>query len=316
MLTKGRQVVGTLLVLVVLLFYGRTLVGQWDELLALRATVHPNWGLFGLSGAVVLVSYAVLIETWRRTVTAWGARISWRDAARIWFVSNLGKYVPGGIWQIGAMGVMAQEKGVPPTAAVGSSLVVNLVNLLAGCIVTVIAGGRALGGAGFVPLSILAAVVALSTPWILPWAARMVRQLSGRDIPEPRIPVTAVFGALIGCSVAWVLYGVAFRMLAISLFGSASGTTASYIAVFTLAYVIGYAVLFAPAGLGVRETSLTKFLFLAQLEVGASAALLVIASRLWLTVLEAAPGLLYLVAGRIARSARNTTPNIDPSNGP
>ena len=313
---KGRQAAGTLVVLVVLVFFGKRVVEQWDALLKVGASVHPNWGLLALSGVVVFVAYGVLIETWRQTVIAWGESISRRDATRIWFVSNLGKYVPGGVWQIASMGVMAQQKGVSPAAAIGSSLVVNLVNLLAGCIVTVIAGGRALGGAGFVPLSIVAAVAALATPWLLPWGAQLVRRLSGRDFPEPRVPVIAVFGALVGCSIAWVLYGVAFRMLAISLFGSASGTTATYIAVFTLAYVIGYVFIFAPAGIGVREGALGNFLFLAHLEVGAAATLLMIVSRLWLTVLEAAPGLLYLVAGRVARSARNTTPHIDPSNGP
>jgi cbb3-type cytochrome oxidase subunit 3 len=128
--TWGRAL-SLVLVAVVLWFFGRSLLEQrsaigarWDEL-------HPAWGLLALSGFVVLISYAVLIETWRRTVEAWGAQIAWTSAARIWFVSNLGKYVPGKVWQIGAMSLLAEQSGVPAVAAVGSSLVVNLVNLLA-----------------------------------------------------------------------------------------------------------------------------------------------------------------------------------------
>jgi uncharacterized membrane protein YbhN (UPF0104 family) len=300
--------------MIVLAFYGYSLAGQWGELAALSATVRPAAGALALSGVLVLAAYVVLIETWRRTVQAWGGHLRWSQAARIWFISNLGKYVPGGIWQIASMGVMAQEHGVSPTAAIGSSLVVNLVNLLAGCVVTAIAGGAALGGPGFLPLAVTGAVVAIATPWLLPWGARLASRLTKRDIPEPRVPVSAIFLALAGCSVAWVLYGISFRLLATSLFGAPSGTVASYIAVFTLAYVIGYAVLFAPGGFGPREYSLTKFLPLAHLESGANAALLVIASRLWLTLLEAAPGLIWLAVGRLA----NQTPSTqypDSSNG-
>ena len=47
-------------------------------------------------------------------------------------MSNLGRYVPGKVWQIGAMGVMAERSGVSPVAAVGSSLVIAIVNVIAG----------------------------------------------------------------------------------------------------------------------------------------------------------------------------------------
>src|SRR4029079_11729625 len=64
-------------------------------------------------------------------------------AARIWFVSNLGKYVPGKVWQIAAMGALAQRNGVSATAAIGSSLLVNLVSVLAGfAVIAVTAAGR------------------------------------------------------------------------------------------------------------------------------------------------------------------------------
>ena len=65
------------------------------------------------------LSYVVLIETWRQIVLAWGGRSRWPAAARIWFISNLGRYIPGKVWQIGAMGVLAQDAGVSSVAAVG-----------------------------------------------------------------------------------------------------------------------------------------------------------------------------------------------------
>jgi len=295
--TWGRAL-SLVLVAVVLWFFGRSLLEQrsaigarWDEL-------HPAWGLLALSGFVVLISYAVLIETWRRTVEAWGAQIAWTSAARIWFVSNLGKYVPGKVWQIGAMSLLAEQSGVPAVAAAGSSLVVNLVNLLAGMLVVLLTAAQLIPGARVVPMLLIVTVLALATPWLLPWIARLASLVLRKPIAEPKVPPSAMFVALVGCMIAWVLYGVAFQLLAAALFGSTSGTTASYIAVFTLSYLAGYVFLFAPGGIGAREDVLQRLIAAAAMHPVPDALLLIVVSRLWLTVLEAAPGLLLLALRR------------------
>ncbi|MBI1809602.1 MAG: flippase-like domain-containing protein [Gemmatimonadetes bacterium] len=295
------------LAVVVIAFYARDVARQWDGVRALGATITVDWATLALSGIVVFASYAVLIETWRRTVVAWGERLSWREAARIWFVSNLGKYVPGKVWQIGAMGLLAQQAGVSPVAAVGSSLVVNLVNIVAACLVVAVASTQvvALAGQWFAPLVVASAVAALATPWILPWMLRVARKLTGKALPDPKVPPSAILVALAGCTLGWVLYGVAFRLLAISLFGRAAGNSSSYVAVFTFSYLIGYLWLPAPGGLGARESVLQRALGVLGLEAGAAAVLLVLASRLWLTVLEALPGLLLIALGRARPTPTN-----------
>jgi glycosyltransferase 2 family protein len=247
---------------------------------------------------VVFASYGVLVETWRRTVVAWGERLRWADAARIWFVSNLGKYVPGKIWQIGAMGALAQRAGVSAVAAIGSSLVVNLVNVAAGFMVVALAGSARLAGRGLLPGIAVFLVGLAATPWLLPHLVRLASRLTGREWPAPRIPSAAIVVALVGCTVAWGLYGFAFRELAVALFGPRAGSPATYTAVFTLSYLVGYLTFLAPGGVGARELSLLALLPAAGLEVGAQATLLVIVSRLWLTMLEAVPGLVLLAARR------------------
>jgi hypothetical protein len=279
-------------------YFGRTIAGEWGDLEALPATLHPDWWILLESAGCVLVSYVVLIETWRQIVIAWGGHLAWRPAARIWFISNLGRFIPA--LQIGAMGALAQEAGVSSVAAMGSSLVVNLVNLLAGCLVVAVAGSRKLVGDGpafYTALAVFCVVVTAS-PWILPPVVRRVARLVGRDIAVPAIPPLAIIFAVAGCSFAWNLYGVAFRDLAVALFGDAAGQTSYYTAVFTLSYLAGYIAPFAPGGIGVRESSLLALLAVAGLETGSKAAALIILSRLTLTVLESAPGLILLVVRR------------------
>lgn len=300
---------------IAIVYFGLKIRSEWGELASLPSTLHPNWWMvLGSTGWVVL-SYIVLIETWRQIVVAWGAELSWPAAARIWFISNLGRYVPGKIWQIGAMGALAKEAGVSSVAAVGSALVVNIVNILAGFLVVAVAGSRTISGNSpeFVTALVVFCVLVLGSPWLLPPLARLAQRATGRDIPIPAIPPLAIIFAVAGCSLAWNLYGIAFHDLTVAIFGGAAGRPSYYTAVFTLSYLMGYLVLFAPGGIGVRETSLVALLAAAGLESGAQATALAIASRLWLTVVEAAPGVILLA---IRRSKPSMTNPIAEKNGP
>lgn len=287
-------------VLAVLWFGVGIAMRYWTELRALQATLRPQWGLITASAGVVLLSYALLIATWRGMVQAWGAVLPAAAAARIWFVSNLGRYLPGKVWQLGAMGVMASDAGVPASAAVGSSLVLALVNVLAGFAVVAVAGAesfRAVGAEGpslWIPLSLLGAVI-VSLPWTLGPLIRFTGRVTRREVLAPTLPAAAVWLAAAGCVAAWVLYGLAFRLLAIGLLGpDAAGEAGPYVAVFTLSYLAGFLALFAPGGIGIREVTLGGLLVAAGLATGPQATLLVVASRLWLTVLEIVPGLFFI----------------------
>jgi uncharacterized membrane protein YbhN (UPF0104 family) len=103
-----------------------------------------------------------------------------------------------------------------------------------------------------------------------------------------------VFLAALGTAAAWLLYGVAFQVFSGSLVRG-TGATHSYIAAYTASYLIGYLALFTPGGLVVREAMLVASLTTLGLLTAPEAWLVAIASRLWLTVLEIGPGLLFLL---------------------
>jgi hypothetical protein len=294
------RIAQSLFVVAVLVYGGRLVAARWSDVRALSATLTPSWGRIAWSSCLVAVSYAVLIATWRAMVNAWGSSLGAGQAARIWFVSNLGRYVPGKVWQIGAMGVMASEAGVPPTAAVGSSLVIALVNILVGFGVAVATGAESFGAIGadpralWIPLGVLALITA-SLPWTLTSLVRFTGLLTRKPVEAPTLPAAAVGMAAAGCTAAWVLYGLAFHQLAIGTLGSAAaGDAGTYVAVFTLSYLIGFLTLVAPGGLGVREVAMGAMLTAAGLTSAPGATILVVASRLWLTVLEIVPGVLFL----------------------
>lgn len=301
----GKRVVRHLLQVALLGFVAWYLFDNWDEYAKVLTVARPQWGPLLLSCLVVCIAYLVLIQTWRQTVEAWGERLDFWSAARIWFVSNLAKYGPLKAFSLAAMGAMAQEQGISPVAAVGSSLVVQLVNLVTGFAVALIASASlvrapAAALAGVVVL----AVAILAAPTALPPTVAFINRVTGRSFSVPALPRSAILWASTGTTVAWVLYGVAFKLFAVGITaGTVAGSLGDWTALFIGPYLLGFIAVFAPGGIGVREVAMAESLQRAGLAVGAMAALLVAASRVWLTILEIIPGVLFLLVKPMRRSS-------------
>ncbi len=299
--------------LVVAWFIVKTLVGQWHAVEGQPLEINPNWTLIVGSAAVVLATYAVLIEAWRRILIAWKAKLAFWPAARIMSISRLGLYVPGRIWQIAAMTRMAQSAKVNPIAAAGSSVLNTVVNIAMGFLVALVAGWRSFGrlshgrtGVG-VALVVVAVAAILLLPFALPIMLRLARRVTGRDLADVTLPHRAVYVAVVANIVAWLLYGAAFQLFVRGMTGRAPGSFADYVTAFAWPYLLGYLVLFVPGGLGVREVALAVALDALHLAAPPTAAVIAVSSRLWLSVLELVPGLLFLIADRRSRSRDQTS---------
>lgn len=310
---RVRTVVQVAFALAAFWFVGRAVVHYWGDVRRSLETVAPSWGLILASGGLVLAAYGVLIQTWRIMVAGWEGRqpLAFGDTTRIWFVSNLGRYVPGKIWQIAAMSALAQQRGVSPVAATGSALIVNLANILSGFVVALAGGVRLIdattqgrsGTAVVVALVLLAGLLLL--PVLLPPAMRLAGRLTGRLARPPQVPSRAVWAATVGTGAAWALYGTAFALLAHGILPALGGGVWDFIAVYTVSYLAGYLFVPAPGGLGVREWTMVQGLTVLGIAAPGEAWTIAFVSRLWLTVLEAAPGVVFLLTAGRLRSTHN-----------
>jgi glycosyltransferase 2 family protein len=285
---------------VVLWFAYRALRGSWSELRRQPLPDRVGWSWIAGSTATFVAAYLVLIQTWRAILASWEAKLPFITAARIWTVSNLGRYVPGKVWQIAAMGVLAQREGVSPVAATGSAVLGTAVNIAAGFLVVMATGWRLLAlpyaGAPAVASAIVVATALglLLVPWLAPKALRVAERATGSTVTVRMPPRRALAYAVVGNVAGWILYGLAFQMLTRAFLGGAPGGLTSYVAVYTLSYLVGYLVLPAPAGVGFREASMITLMPAAGLATAAQAAVLAIASRVLLTILDIVPGLIFL----------------------
>lgn len=313
MLRRALQIAQWLFAILVVVFAGRAVAREWQSVGHRFADLHPGWlALLGAS-AIVLATYAMLVETWRRVLAAWDVALGWGTAARIWFVSSLGKYIPGGLWSVAALGVMARNRGASAVAAAGSSIIINVLNLASGLALVLVFGARIVPHPGL--FAIVAGVVVsgfLVAPTILPWLLAAVTRITGRQISIGVVPRSTVWWSLAGTTVAWCTYGVAFHLFSVAILGrnAVHGGIVLFIAAYTAAYILGFVVP-SVAGLGVREAGIVEAMSHLGLASTSDAIVVALASRLWLTVLEVVPGLVALAVGRSERPPGETPPGSD-----
>jgi len=278
-----------LVTLAVVAFVARSIARNWTEFRSLHValTVTPVW--LAASALTVLATYAMQIESWRRILAGWHQHLPFGPAARTWSLANLGRYVPGKVWSVAGLVVLAQRAGVAPGPAAASAFVIQAVSLGSG--VAVVAAAAPPHSAP--PLRLAAAgLVAVVTIAALAWrptAAWLGRLVKATPPLEP-LALGAVLTSTLLTILSWWTYGAAFWMLARGLVPGTPLPLTSAVAAFTLGYVLGLLALFAPGGVGVRELVLIGLLapFL-----GSGGALAVsLASRVLLTVLEGAAALL------------------------
>jgi uncharacterized membrane protein YbhN (UPF0104 family) len=239
---------------------------------------------------MVLLTYVMQVESWRRILAGWGQRLGFRAAARVWSLANLGRYVPGKVWSVAGLVVLAQQAGVEAGPAAASAFVLQAISLGTG--VAVVA---AVAPASAPPLRLAAAgLAAVLTIAVLVWprTARRIGRLVNDTAPlEPLRPL-AVLTAAVLTVLSWGTYGAAFWMLTRGLVPDTPLPLTAAIGAFTLGYILGVLALFAPGGVGVRELVLIGLL--APFLGSGGAVAVSVASRLLLTVLEATAALVTL----------------------
>lgn len=239
---------------------------------------------------LLLAAYGLSSLIWGGVVTGLGGpRLAPRDAVSIFMIANLGRYVPGKVWSIAGMAALAKGKGVAVAVSATSAVIMQGVGLAAAGAIGLVAFAGAsaplprwgLAGAG-VAASLLALVLAV------PSLFRAVVALWFRIVrtrPPANLTAGLVLRWLLQVAGTWVAVGASFWMLAASLGMELPPVRAA--SAFAAAYVAGYLMLFAPAGVGVREGFLVAILAPA-LGSGPATALAIVA-RLWMTAVEVIP---------------------------
>ena len=264
-----------------------------------HANVDFRLGPVLAASVLTVATYAYMVLTWTLTMRWWRATLRFRDAWRIWAISNLARFIPGGVWQFAGIAGLAAQAGTSPIAATGGVVLQQLVVLLSGIAVAAAflpslrlrAFPLSYGVAVTLAVSALALVAAL-LPHATALLQRVATRVSARTVIFPSMGTASVAMYALALIVPWLAYGVAFWLFARGTVGDRAPGLALSISSFTAAYVWGIIWIPVPAGLGVREAALVALL---SPQTGYDVAvILALGSRLWLTVVEILGALLAI----------------------
>jgi glycosyltransferase 2 family protein len=284
---RWRVILQLALAAVVVAYVGRSVAQNWNSYRSLRIALELRPGWLAISFGSLAVVSALQIESWRIILRGWAQRLRFLAAARIWFLANLGRYVPGKVWSVAGMVVLAEQEGVARWASAAAAVAVQAIGIGTAAVLVTAATPHAYSALQMAAALILAAGTVGMLGWkgALPRIGRMV----GASAEWRALPLGAVLGGSAVTLLGWCVYGFAFWALGRGLGLPAALPLPQAAGVFALGYIVGLLALFAPGGLGPREF-MFQALLTPYLGVGGAAAL-TIASRLQLTLTEAAAGL-------------------------
>ncbi len=298
-------VVGLVLALLAIAHYARGLSTQIHRL---------SIGWLVVSFLAVAVAAIAIMQCWRTLLRALGHDLGPGDASRIFFVSQIGKYLPGSVWPYLAQMDMAGRVGVPAVTmgAVGLvSIILGLVTagLTAAVALPFVASGAL--GRYWPALLVLLPLASLLHPAVLRRAVQLLRRVARRPGPVPELSLAGIVPPILWLLVSWVLYGVQIWAITRSL-GVHDGTALVLsIGGFALAWLVGFLVIVSPAGAGAREAVLV--VVLTPVLKADGALLVALVSRLMTTAVDV---LAAAAAAGTARWGRRRTTAPPPPSGP
>ena len=276
------------------------LAGQWQQ-------ARPLLGR--LSVAAVLTAWALVLAgifatflSWRAALADLGGTLPLTGAMRVFYLGQLGKYLPGTIWPALTQMRLGRDYQVPPRAS-GAAVVVFMLmvvgtGLLVGVPVIPLLGRDAVQSYRWLVLVLPLAVLAVAPP-VLNRAMALALRVARR----PPMPAPLSFGGILRVAgwaiVSWLCYGVHVYLLARQL--GAEGGALLWLqctGAFAAAFASGPLLLVVPAGAGVREAAL--LLLLGSTVTAPVAAVIAVCSRLLFIVGDLAWSGVGMVAARRA----------------
>jgi len=259
---------------------------------------RPRPGWFVASCALLLTGYLVSAALWARMVREMGgAALGSAAGVRIYFIANLGRYIPGKLWQIAGLAALARREGVPASVATAAAVLGQGMALVGATLIGLGTLLQARGpwrawGVAIVAVAVAGVVVA-SVPGAFRKITGLWFRLARTPEPEDIRPGPAFALGWVGLyTVNWAIYAASFWLLVKSF--QLPATLFEAAPAFAAAYVIGYAFLPAPAGVGVREGALVAFL--GPVVGVATATALALVARLWTTGVEVVPAAAFWIA--------------------
>lgn len=221
---------------------------------------HARWGWLVPALVLATAGMTTMGLVWRRIIAALGGRASRRQVF-VWYqLGNLGKYLPGGLWPLVGRAELAVRGGLGRPVAYNSVALSMGATYLCGTAVCavllpfVLVGDAGLGAHLWVFLLIPVGLATLH-PAVLGRAFRLSERLLGRGAPVAVPRWRTSVGLVARHAPPWLANGAATWLVALTFAPDAPVWTMVFAGI--VSWIIGFAVVFVPGGIGVREAAFT-----------------------------------------------------------
>ena len=274
---------------------GRLLVVALVVLLVLRLwqlwSRHPvdfgqvNGFVFATAVVVSVVAVSAYGFVWLFLLRRLGtnAPLTWIG---LFFKSQLGKYLPGSVWQYAGRVGLAHHRGVPMQRALASVIAEVAYSAIAAAVAASLVLGKLAVAGVFVGVGLLLVLAVVFQPSVASLLARIPSRPGTAKLDRTSLAAAlrAGPGAIGLYLLVSGLYGVAFWTTGRAVFAVPVSDLPRYIGVFAAAWLVGLVAFFAPGGIGVREAMIVALLHTRLGE--ANAIVLAATSRIILTAVD------------------------------
>jgi uncharacterized membrane protein YbhN (UPF0104 family) len=287
------------IIVAIFFFLGKMVWDDWNQVKVTPFTLRPF--PFILSTLIFAFSYFIQIWAWYLITLKLEIALSPSDTLKIWFYSQLGKYLPGKIWLFLSRFHFYESRGKSKKAISIALYLENVTIIMAAGLIFLavliffreIGSSYSWGRSGGVVLLFLLGFIFLHPrvlQKILNWALIHFK----REPVFLSISYSDVLWILFVCIISWLIGGIGFYLFVDSVYPA----TPQYILFLTGALAIsstlGLIAIFAPSGLGVREGVLVYLLSLMM--PPPIAVIISILTRIWMTLIEIGLiGMVYLL---------------------
>lgn len=249
-------VLGLLIGLLGVAFVVKLVVDRWVVVQAALSSSRPFWVVLAVPTAVV--GMGTVGWAWLAILRRLGHPVDQVSGFRAYYVGQLGKYVPGGVWAIMGRGEWVRQEGVGGVAAYSSVALSMGTVYLAGTLLVAAVLPFRLSGGHAVPYTYLILValplgIALLHPRVLAAVSHTLERVRGRATDLRPLPWSESLWIVVRQVPTWILIGSATWMVAVSFDASAG-----YIDVITatsVSWVVGFLFIPVPGGIGIREAA-------------------------------------------------------------
>lgn len=272
------------LALVAVGFCGYALVAEWDGVRT--AAARLSWYVILGSLVTALAGLACMLMTWRTLLADLGSTLPLRPAARVVFLSQLGKYVPGSVWPFVVQMELAHEHDIPRRRSATAGLLAMIVTLAGALVLAAATMPLVSWGATrrFWPaLAVAPLLVAGLHPAVLNPVLDRVLRLLRRPPLERHLSLGGTARAFGWALLEWLLFGAHAWLLVGGVGGRGATVVPAAMGAYALAWSVGFLFIIAPAGAGVREAALIAGLA-PVLPAAGSALVVALVSRAVMTV--------------------------------